>query len=106
MLLYLLVLSEKYPSTMSAFRSLLHIPVRRHHGDFDDFFMNRWHELNPVLLDDELQMAQREWQSRMEDMRRNFFHFSPMFGELTEHFADVNTIHPVCTSLFFNMQLK
>lgn len=66
------------PSDMnSLYKTELHIPVQRHHDTFDNFFMNRWHEHNNSLMDTEFDRRRMDWESKLDGMKRDFFHFSP-----------------------------
>ena len=84
---------------MSNYKTELYIPVRRHHGDFDDFFKNRWLEHNQSIVDSDFDRKRREWESKLEDMKRGFFQFSPSAAQHSQHFDAANAIQPVCIIL-------
>lgn len=79
------------------YKTELFIPVRRHQGDFDDFFRNRWLEQNQSTMDTEFDRRRTEWESRLDAMKGNFFHFSP-FGDQPAHIDSQRTLQPVSNS--------
>ncbi|XP_067929635.1 small heat shock protein p36-like isoform X3 [Watersipora subatra] len=85
------------PKMMNNYKTEMHIPVRRHHGDFDDFFKNRWLEHNTSHMDTEFDRRRIEWESKLDDMKRGFFNFSP-FGDhhsQNHHYEAANAIQPL-----------
>lgn len=83
---------------MSNYKTEMYIPVRQHHGDFDDFFKNRWLEQNTSLMDTEFDRKRTAWESKLDDMKRDFFHFSPLTDHGPHHYEAANTIQPVRSS--------
>lgn len=59
------------------YKTELQIPVRRYHDTFDDFFMNRLHENSGSMMDTEMATRRSEWENRLDNMKSDFFKFSP-----------------------------
>ena len=76
------------------YKTELFIPIRRHHGDFDDFFRSRWLEHNQSSVDSEMERRRKEWDAKLEAMKSDFFHFSP-FNDHHPHIESTRALQPV-----------
>jgi len=84
---------------MSNYKTELYIPVKRHHGDFDDFFKSRWLEHNNTAMDAEFDKRRMDWDMKLDDLKRDFFHFSP-FSDHHPQIDSASTIKPVSSTVY------
>lgn len=76
------------------YKTELFIPIRRHHGDFDDFFRSRWLEQNQTSVDSEFDRRRKDWDMKLDAMKSDFFHFSP-FNDQHPHIESTRALQPV-----------
>lgn len=86
---------------MNNYKTVLNIPVSKYQGDFDDMSRSRWLEQNSALMDTDFDRRRKEWDTQLQDMRAQFFSFSP-FDDHHTHIGSANTIQPV-SDLFLGL---